>query len=122
MIQEQNKIWTSKCPGELKITYNRKNNWILDALKILNSENIKLCNHEIFEINGNHRIKEGTIDLLDILDKKYINTSAASRKSKDVMFIEEILEADGITMLKWKHLIKEKGLNTKGRIPKWFKI
>lgn len=24
-------------------------------------------------------------------------------------------------MLKWKHLCKEKGLNTKGKTPKWFK-
>ncbi|PKC01141.1 hypothetical protein RhiirA5_427174 [Rhizophagus irregularis] len=37
------------------------------------------------------------------------------------MFLEEILEADGITLLKWKHLCKEKGMNTKGKIPNWFK-
>ncbi|PKY51900.1 hypothetical protein RhiirA4_424850 [Rhizophagus irregularis] len=121
LIQEQNKIWTLRCPGEIKVTGNRKNNWIFDALKILDNEEIKLCNHEIIGIHNNHRIKGGTIDLLDILDKKFINTSAASRKSKDIMFIEDLLEADGINMLKWKHLIKEKGLNTKGRIPKWFK-
>ncbi|PKC09984.1 hypothetical protein RhiirA5_414940 [Rhizophagus irregularis] len=38
MTQEQNKIWTSKCPGEISNTSKRKNNWILDALKILNSD------------------------------------------------------------------------------------
>ncbi|PKC04168.1 hypothetical protein RhiirA5_449495, partial [Rhizophagus irregularis] len=121
IIQEQNKIWTSKCPGELSITSNRKNNWILDALKILNNENIKICNHEFIRNQENHRIKGGTIDLIDILDEKYINISASSRKTKNVMFIEDILEADGVTLLKWKHLIKEKNLNTQGRIPKWFK-
>ncbi|EXX74870.1 hypothetical protein GLOIN_2v1824527 [Rhizophagus irregularis DAOM 181602=DAOM 197198] len=121
IIQEQNKIWTSKCPGELSITSNRKNNWILDALKILNNENIKICNHDLIRNQENHRIKEGTIDLIDILDEKYINISASSRKIKNVMFIEDILEADGVTLLKWKHLIKEKNLNTQGRIPQWFK-
>lgn len=121
ITQDQNKIWTSKCPGELLTMSNRKNNWILDALKILNSEKIKLCNHEILRNQDNHRIKGGTTDLIDIMDKKYISTSASSRKSKNVMFLEEILEADGITLLKWNHLIKEKGLNTQGRVPKWFK-
>ncbi|PKB94412.1 hypothetical protein RhiirA5_438841 [Rhizophagus irregularis] len=37
------------------------------------------------------------------------------------MFLEDILEADGITLLKWKHLCKEQGVNMKGKIPKWFK-
>uniref|UniRef100_U9UA33 Uncharacterized protein n=1 Tax=Rhizophagus irregularis (strain DAOM 181602 / DAOM 197198 / MUCL 43194) TaxID=747089 RepID=U9UA33_RHIID len=36
------------------------------------------------------------------------------------MFLEDLLEADGINMLKWKHLCKEKGLNTKEKTPKWF--
>jgi hypothetical protein len=78
-------------------------------------------NHDIYRNQDNHRIKGGTLDLIEILDTKYINISASSRKAKNVMFIEDILEADGITLLKWKHLIKEKGLNTQGRIPKWFK-
>ncbi|PKY31997.1 hypothetical protein RhiirB3_449892 [Rhizophagus irregularis] len=121
MTQEENKIWTSKCPGEISNTSKRKNNWILDALKILNSENIKICNHEIYRNKDDHRIKGGTIDLIDLMDTKFINISTSSRKAKNVMFIEDILETDGITFLKWKHLLKEKGMNTQGRIPKWFK-
>ncbi|RGB35225.1 hypothetical protein C1646_759612 [Rhizophagus diaphanus] len=38
------------------------------------------------------------------------------------MFLEDILEANGIAMMKWKHLCKEKGVSTmKGKIPRWFK-
>ncbi|POG53486.1 hypothetical protein GLOIN_2v29323, partial [Rhizophagus irregularis DAOM 181602=DAOM 197198] len=48
-------------------------------------------------------------------------TSTQSRKTKKIMFLEDILEADGITLLKWKHLCKEIVKNTKGKSPKWFK-
>jgi hypothetical protein len=115
MAQKQKNIWTSKC-----LENNRNNNWILDALKTLNNENIKLCNHEINNNKGNHRIKEGKIDLIDLIKKKYISTSARSMKAKDVMLLEDILEVDRITLLKWKHLCKKKGVNTKGKVPKWF--
>ncbi|RGB25788.1 hypothetical protein C1646_771267 [Rhizophagus diaphanus] len=37
------------------------------------------------------------------------------------MFLEDLLEADGISLMKWKHMCKELGLSTKGRIPVWFK-
>lgn len=30
-------------------------------------------------------------------------------------------EADGMTLMKWKHLGKEKGKSIKGKVPKWFK-
>ncbi|PKC03282.1 hypothetical protein RhiirA5_423998 [Rhizophagus irregularis] len=94
---------------------------MLYALKTLNNENIKLCNHEINNNKGNHRIKEGKIDLIDLIEKKYTLTSARLMKAKDVMLLEDILlEVDGITLLKWKHLCKEKGVNTKGKVPKWF--
>ncbi|POG79376.1 hypothetical protein GLOIN_2v1472384 [Rhizophagus irregularis DAOM 181602=DAOM 197198] len=103
-----------------KYRNNRNNNWILDALKTLNNENIKLCNHEINNNKGNHRIKGGKIDLIDLIEKKYTLTSACLMKAKDVMLLEDILEVDRITLLKWKHLCKEKGVNTKGKVPKWF--
>ncbi|PKC09158.1 hypothetical protein RhiirA5_375674 [Rhizophagus irregularis] len=119
--QEQKNIWTSKCPGEMKIESKCHHNWILAAIKALNEVNITLCNHEIKNINEDHRIKGGRIDIVEILGKKYIKNSAISRRNKDIMFLEDLLEADGINMLKWKHLCKEKGLNTKGKTPKWFK-
>ncbi|EXX73798.1 hypothetical protein GLOIN_2v1771092 [Rhizophagus irregularis DAOM 181602=DAOM 197198] len=121
MIQEQKKLWTSRCPGELEITNYRKNNWIISALKALNNEKIKICNHEIKDFKDNHRIKGGNIDLIELIEEKEFATSAQSRKSKNIMFLEDLLEADGITLLKWKHLCKEQGLNMKGKIPKWFK-
>ncbi|PKC56954.1 hypothetical protein RhiirA1_473237 [Rhizophagus irregularis] len=119
--QEQKNLWTSKCPGEMKIESKCHHNWILAAIKILNEVNIKLCNHEIKNINKDHRIKGGKIDITDILEEKYIRNSVISRKNKDVIFLEDLLEANSINMLKWKHLCKEKGLNTKGKTPKWFK-
>ncbi|PKY32299.1 hypothetical protein RhiirB3_450385 [Rhizophagus irregularis] len=121
MIQEQKKLWTSRCPGELEITNYRKNNWIISALKALNNEKIKICNHEIKDFKENHRIQGGKTDLIELIEEKEFVTSAQSRKSKNIMFLEDILEADGITLLKWKHLCKEQGLNMKGKIPKWFK-
>ncbi|GET58632.1 hypothetical protein GLOIN_2v1770769 [Rhizophagus irregularis DAOM 181602=DAOM 197198] len=121
MIQEQKNFWTSRCPGELEITNYRKNNWIISALKALNNEKIKICNHETKDFKENHRIQGGKIDLIELLEEKDFVTSAQSRKSKNIMFLEDILEADGITLLKWKHLCKEQVLNTKGKTPKWFK-
>ncbi|GBC31189.2 hypothetical protein GLOIN_2v1843317 [Rhizophagus irregularis DAOM 181602=DAOM 197198] len=93
---------------------------MLSAIKALNEEDITLYNHEVKNINEDHRIKGGRLDILEILDKKFIRSSATSRRNKDVMFLEDLLEADGINMLKWKHLCKEKGLNTKEKTPKWF--
>ncbi|PKB94880.1 hypothetical protein RhiirA5_437856, partial [Rhizophagus irregularis] len=121
MIQEQKKLWTSRCPGELEITNYRKNNWIISALKALNNEKIKICNHEIKDFKENHRTQGGKIDLIELIEEKEFVTSAQSRQSKNIMFLEDILEADGITLLKWKHLCKEQGVNMKGKIPKWFK-
>ncbi|PKY33553.1 hypothetical protein RhiirB3_394892 [Rhizophagus irregularis] len=37
------------------------------------------------------------------------------------MFVEDILEVDGINMKKWKHMCKELGVSMKGKIPMWFK-
>uniref|UniRef100_U9T174 Endonuclease/exonuclease/phosphatase domain-containing protein n=1 Tax=Rhizophagus irregularis (strain DAOM 181602 / DAOM 197198 / MUCL 43194) TaxID=747089 RepID=U9T174_RHIID len=113
MIQEQKKLWTSRCPGELEIKNYRKNNWIISALKALNNEKIKICNHETKDFNENHRIQGGKTDLIDLIEGKEFVTSAQSRKSKNIIFLEDILEADGITLLKWKHLCKEQGLNMK---------
>ncbi|PKK76490.1 hypothetical protein RhiirC2_772459 [Rhizophagus irregularis] len=76
MSQEQKNIWTSKCPGEMKIQTKNNNNWI--AIKMLNDENIKLFK------------------------------STSSRRVKNMMFLEDILKADGMTLMKWKHLYKEK--------------
>uniref|UniRef100_U9U7V6 Uncharacterized protein n=1 Tax=Rhizophagus irregularis (strain DAOM 181602 / DAOM 197198 / MUCL 43194) TaxID=747089 RepID=U9U7V6_RHIID len=121
MIQEQKNIWTSRCPGEIEITNYRKNNWIISALKALNNEKIKICNHEIKDFRESHRIKGGKTDLIDLMECKDFITSTQSRKTKKIMFLEDILEADGITLLKWKHLCKERGKNTKGKSPKWFK-
>jgi hypothetical protein len=45
MSQEQKNIWTSKCPGEMKIQTKNNNNWILTVIKMLNDENIKLCDY-----------------------------------------------------------------------------
>ncbi|CAB4418819.1 unnamed protein product [Rhizophagus irregularis] len=113
-------IETSKCPGEIQIESKCHHNWILAALKALNEEDIRICNHEISNFNENHRIKGGRTEILDILDPALAKSSVSSRRNKNVMFIEELLEDNGINMLKWKHLCKEKGVNTKGKIPKWF--
>ncbi|CAB5362275.1 unnamed protein product [Rhizophagus irregularis] len=122
MSQEQKRIWTSKCPGDFNLSYKTNNNWCIAAIKIFNNENIKICDHELYSnINKNHLIEGGNIDILEILDEKNIMKSAASRKNKKIMFIEDVLESDGIYMKKWKHMCKELGVSTKGKVPLWFK-
>lgn len=93
-----------------EIIIKKNNNWIIAAIKILNNENINLCDHEIINKNNkNHIIKGGKIDIAEILSEKNIFKSALSRKNKKVIFIEDTLELDGITMMKWKHICKELG-------------
>ncbi|PKY60175.1 hypothetical protein RhiirA4_430933 [Rhizophagus irregularis] len=122
MSQEQKRIWTSKCPGDLNLLYKTRNNWNIEAIKLLNSENINICDHEVINnINKNHIIEGGDKDIIEIIDEKNIMTSAISRRNKKVMFIEDVLETDGVNMKKWKHMCIELGVSTKGKIPLWFK-
>ncbi|POG66677.1 hypothetical protein GLOIN_2v1482187 [Rhizophagus irregularis DAOM 181602=DAOM 197198] len=100
----------------MKLSSRNNNNWIIAAIKILNNENINLCDHEIINKNNeNHIIKGGKIDITEILSEKNIFKSALSRKNKKVIFIEDTLELDGITMMKWKHVCKELGEARKTR-------
>ncbi|GBC14484.2 hypothetical protein GLOIN_2v1478197 [Rhizophagus irregularis DAOM 181602=DAOM 197198] len=120
--QEQKRIWTSKCPGDLNLIYKTKNNWIIEAIKLLNNENINICDHELHNnINRNHLIEGGGQDIIELIDEKNIMKSALSRRNKKVMFIEDVLDIDGVNMKKWKHMCIELGVSTKGKIPKWFK-
>lgn len=82
MIQEQKYIWTSRCPGELITKNYGKNNWTISALKALNNENIKICNHETKDYREHHRIKGGKTDLIELLEEKEFVTSRQSRKMK----------------------------------------
>ncbi|PKY43933.1 hypothetical protein RhiirA4_458056 [Rhizophagus irregularis] len=85
-------------------------------------ELIHICDHEIYnKINKNHLIEGGKTDITEILEEKNILKSSLSRRNKKVMFVEDVLEADGINMKKWKHMCKELGVSTKGKIPMWFK-
>ncbi|PKY55294.1 hypothetical protein RhiirA4_474639 [Rhizophagus irregularis] len=122
MSQEQKRIWTSKCPGDLNLVYKIRNNWIIEAIKLLNSENINICDHEVYNNNNKHHIIEGgDQDIIEIIDEKNIMKSALSRRNKKIMFIKDVLEADGVNMKKWKHMCIELGTSTKGKIPIWFK-
>ncbi|GES80037.1 hypothetical protein GLOIN_2v1817843 [Rhizophagus clarus] len=92
MIQEQNQIWTASCIGNLEAKgFKTYNSWIINAINILKNK-----------------------DIMDIIK------SANSRKTKKVLFLEQLLEQDNLKMLKWKHFYIENNLNTKGKIPKWF--
>ncbi|PKC57488.1 hypothetical protein RhiirA1_446167 [Rhizophagus irregularis] len=103
------------------IKINNTNEELFIEGKVIKKVNSEEGNCYLGIFSGNHRIKEGKIDLIDLIEKKYTLTSARLMKAKDVMLLEDILlEVDGITLLKWKHLCKEKGVNTKGKVPKWF--
>ncbi|PKC59701.1 hypothetical protein RhiirA1_469060 [Rhizophagus irregularis] len=109
MSQEQKRIWTSKCPGDFNLSYKTNNNWCIAAIKILNNENIKICDHELYSnINKNHLIEGGNTDILEIIDEKNIMKSAASRRNKKIMFIEDVLESDGLYMKNGNTCVKNR--------------
>lgn len=45
MIQEQKRIWTAKCIGDIDSKpFKGKNCWIRDAINLLKLEDISICN------------------------------------------------------------------------------
>ncbi|PKB94488.1 hypothetical protein RhiirA5_438652 [Rhizophagus irregularis] len=121
-LQEQKRIWTAKCPGEMEFEeYRGKHCWIRDAINLLKSEDMCLCIHETKDKEDEHRIKGRGLEIIDFLTKKEIKLSANSRRKKGIIFLPQLLEGDSVHPMKWKHFIMEKGLNLRGKIPRWFK-
>ncbi|PKK67196.1 hypothetical protein RhiirC2_783825 [Rhizophagus irregularis] len=60
---------------------------------------IEKMNHEE-DKDVNHRIKGGNVEVIDLMSKKEILKSAQSRRTKGVLFLEQVLESDK------KHLMK----------------
>ncbi|PKC01909.1 hypothetical protein RhiirA5_425994 [Rhizophagus irregularis] len=57
----------------------------------------------------------------DLLPEREILRSAASRRAKVILFLEQILEADQERLMKWKHFWLENEIGF-SKIPKWFEI
>ncbi|PKK65711.1 hypothetical protein RhiirC2_808487, partial [Rhizophagus irregularis] len=85
-------------------------------------EKISICNHEILDGNENHLIKGGNLEIIKLLPEKDILQSAESRRNKNILFLEQIIDQDQKSLMKWKHICVAQGKNTKGPIPKWYKI
>ncbi|PKK62616.1 hypothetical protein RhiirC2_790109 [Rhizophagus irregularis] len=97
-LQEQKRIWTAKCPGEMEFEeYKGKHCWIRDAINLLKSEDMYLCIHETKDKEDEHRIKGRGLEIIDFLTKKEIKLSANSRRKKGIIFLPQ------------------------GKIPRWFK-
>lgn len=101
LIQEQQRIWTARCIGDLDSKIIRGNNcWIRDALLLLKSEGISICNHEIKDGNELHNILGGKIEIVDLLPLDEILRSAESRKKKGVLFMKQLLESNNQFLMK----------------------
>ncbi|GBC00335.1 hypothetical protein RclHR1_38140001, partial [Rhizophagus clarus] len=121
MIQEQNKIWTRQCIGNLNSkSFRRQNSWIINAINLLKKEKLSICKHEYNDKFIYHCIEGGTTEIIDFLTDNEIEKSSSSRKKRGVIFIEQILEQNQEKILKWKHFCKINNLSTKGKIPFWF--
>ncbi|GES87658.1 hypothetical protein GLOIN_2v1824527 [Rhizophagus clarus] len=121
MIQEQNKIWTRQCIGNLNSkSFRRQNSWIINAINLLKKEKLSICKHEYNDKFIYHCIEGGTSEIIDFLTDNEIEKSSSSRKKRGVIFIEQILEENQEKILKWKHFCKINNLSTKGKIPFWF--
>lgn len=59
---------------------------------------------------------------IDLLPEREILRSAASRRAKGILFLEQILEADQERLMKWEHFCVENEIGFNGKIPKWFEI
>ena len=103
MIQEQNKIWTRQCVGNLNsISFRRYNSWLINALDLLKKEKISICKHEYSDRFIHHCIEGGMTEIIELLSKNEIEKSRSSRENKGVIFIEQILEENREKILKWK--------------------
>ncbi|GBB96288.1 hypothetical protein RclHR1_02720003 [Rhizophagus clarus] len=121
MIQEQNKIWTRQCIGNLNCkSFRRQNSWLINAIDLLKKEKISICKHKYNDKFIHHCINGGTSEIIDLLTDNEIEKSSSSRKKRGVIFIEQILEENQEKILKWKHFCKLNNLLTKGKIPFWF--
>ncbi|GBC06112.1 hypothetical protein RclHR1_06630001, partial [Rhizophagus clarus] len=68
MIQEQNKIWTRQCIGNLNSkTFRRQNSWLINAIDLLKKEKISICNHEYNDKYIHHCIEGGTSEIIEFL-------------------------------------------------------
>ncbi|PKY60418.1 hypothetical protein RhiirA4_484102 [Rhizophagus irregularis] len=108
-LQEQKRIWTAKCPGEMEFEeYRGKHCWIRDAINLLKSEDMCLCIHETKDKEDEHRIKGRGLEIIDFLTKKEIKLSANSKRKKGIIFLPQLLEGYSVHPMKWKHFIMEK--------------
>jgi hypothetical protein len=58
MFQAQNERWTASCLGDNANEIKKnKNNYIIDAIKLLGDEGIHICDHEIRNESIDHEIK-----------------------------------------------------------------
>ncbi|GET00047.1 hypothetical protein GLOIN_2v1843317 [Rhizophagus clarus] len=121
MTQEQNKIWTRQCIGNLNSkSFRRQNSWLINAIDLLKKEKISICKYEYNDRFIHHCIEGEMTEIIDFLTENEIEKSSSSRKKKDVIFIKQILEENQEKILKWKHFCKINDLSMKGKIPFWF--
>ncbi|GES91180.1 hypothetical protein GLOIN_2v1771092 [Rhizophagus clarus] len=84
MIQEQNKIWTRQCIGNLNsISFRRQNSWLINAIDLLKKEKISICKHEYNDRFIHHCIEGGMIEIIEFLTENEIEKSSLSRKKKE---------------------------------------
>ncbi|GBC14593.2 hypothetical protein GLOIN_2v1779814 [Rhizophagus irregularis DAOM 181602=DAOM 197198] len=97
MMQGQKNL---DCKMYRRNIYKGVNCWIRDAINLLKSGDMSICIHEIVDKDVNHKIKGGNVEVIDLMSKKEILKSAQSRRTKGVLFLEQVLESDKEHLMK----------------------
>jgi hypothetical protein len=122
-VNSQYKAWTSLCIlEEQKLLNFGKYSFINDALMILGAENIKWCNHELYNQHNNHRILGGIIPIENIVTTKEYRKMRESLKKRNILFLDQMIDQTKNNILKWSHFIKENNGSLKGKQPDWYEI
>lgn len=99
------------------VQVNRKNIWLLEALKILGEDNIKFCSHDRFH---HHVMQGGYMTIDEMINSNIFSKAANSIKSVKIMYVPQLITNNNCFKI-WKYLKKQAGRSSKGKIPTWFR-
>jgi hypothetical protein len=87
--------------------------WLIAALKVLATDNIKICCHDRLH---HHVVKGGHTTIDEIIDRKVFPKSINSIRSVNIMYVIQLIDESNC-MLSWKQLTSRAGRSSKGKIP-----
>ena len=122
LLDLKNRVWSNKCimqyipPDPIP----RGTNLIYDVLQLAKESTITFCNHGIND--NTHTFTGVSPTIKETLNNyKLFKQSLAFLQKYNIMFIEQLLLTDGVTLTQWSHLKSKIGARLTGRKPNWFK-